>query len=176
VARSIAVFNDVQRRFVRRRRAELELEHGLHQGDEVAPFGQRHQVELGDGVGQRQVGEVEGHHVDRVRDELGCQGPEVGAFEVHDARVLAERPQQLPVPGLDRVDPARAVLEQHAREAAGRRPRVEGHAVVDDDPEGGQGGAELGLTAHGVLAPGQLGHDVGHRLGPPSLGHVRMVA
>jgi hypothetical protein len=56
---------------------------------------------------------------------------EVGAFEVHDAWVLAQRAEQLTVPDVDRIHARGSGFEQRLREAAG------GGAQVDGDTPGG---------------------------------------
>ena len=58
--------------------------------------------------GEREVGEVEGHDVDRVGDEGRVEVGEVGALEHDHPGVLAQAAPELPVPDIDGVDPRRA--------------------------------------------------------------------
>ena len=106
-----------------------------------------HPIELGDRPRQRQVGEVEGHQLDLVGHELAGEVAEVGAFQVHHPRVLAQLAPELPEAGVDRVHPGRAVVEEHGREATGRRAAVERDPPVDGHAEPGDRGLELGGSA-----------------------------
>ena len=84
---------------------------------------------------QCEVRDVDGHHLDRIGDEAGVEGGDVGGLEVDDARILAQRSEQLTEPRVDRVHARGARLEQDPSEATGRRAEVEadppGHAHVE---------------------------------------------
>jgi hypothetical protein len=66
-----------------------------------------------------------------------------GALQVHHAAVGAQRAEQLPVPGVDGVDPPGPGGQQGVGEPAGRRADVERHPAGDRDGEPPQGGGEL---------------------------------
>ena len=57
---------------------------------------------------------------------------DVGLFERDDLRSPAQARVQLPAADIDRIDPLRAALEQHLREAAGRGADVEADAALSD--------------------------------------------
>ena len=71
-----------------------------------------------------EVGEVEGHHVDRSGTRVGSRSAEVGALEHDDPRVLAQAAPELPVRRHRRRRPEAAPrLEQHGGEADPLRRR-----------------------------------------------------
>ena len=84
---------------------------------------------------QRDERDVDDREVARLGDEREIDVADVLALEHDDARVLAERPRELAVADVDRVDPRGAAAEQHVGEAAGRRADVErDHARRDRSP------------------------------------------
>ena len=125
-----------------------------------------HPVELGDRPRQRQVGEVESHQLDLVGHELGREVAEVGAFQVHHPRVLAQLAPELPEAGVDRVHAGRAVVEEHGREATRRGAAVERDPPVDGHAEAGDRGLELGGAAERQFGA----HGDRRRLGDPGAG------
>jgi hypothetical protein len=90
-------------RIVFGRRGQAELELGLYQRNCVCVRRESQRLELRDRVRDGEVGQIEGDDVDRVRHGLDVQLGEVDALEVDHAQVLAQRAEQLPVPGVDRV-------------------------------------------------------------------------
>src|SRR5438132_3700063 len=102
-----------------RRTGERELELRLHQRDQVRMCVEVDPVELRKRVGEREVGEVDGDEVDRLRHEPARQLAEVRALEVHDARIGAQRAEELAVTRVDGVHAGRSPLEQDRGEAAG---------------------------------------------------------
>ena len=108
-----------EQRLVVGRRGEAELELRLDEPNCVCVRGELHGLELRDRVGEGQVRQVERDDLDRVGNRLDVQLGEVDALEVDDARVLAQRAEQLPVSGVDRVYAPCSGLQQHAGEAPG---------------------------------------------------------
>lgn len=140
----------VEQRLVVRRCSKAELELGLYEGHRVCVRGESHRLELRDRVREGQARQVERDDVDRVGNRLDVQLGEVDALEVDDARLLAQRAEQLPVPGVDRVHAPRPGLQQDAGEAARRGPDVERDSAGDGDVEGVERGLELRLAAKGL--------------------------
>ena len=107
--------------------ADLELR--LDQRDDR--LARRRPQQLGDPrqhERQRDERHVDHREVARLGDPREIEVADVLALEHDDARVLAERPRELAVADVDRVDPRRAAAQQHVGEAAGRRADVErGH-------------------------------------------------
>ena len=139
-----------EQRFVVGRRGQAELELGLHEGDRVRVGGESQRLELRDRVRQGQVRQVQRDDLDRIRDDLDVQLGEIDALEVDHARVLAKRAEQLPVPGVDRVHPPRACLQQHPGEAPCRCSDIQGGSAGHDEVEGSERGLELRLAAEGL--------------------------
>jgi hypothetical protein len=90
---------------------------------------QRQRLELGHGLGQRQVREIHRDQADGLGDGVRRQGTQVGALQVDYPGVLAESAAQLPVPGIDGIDPASPGFEQGRGEPTGRCADVGHHAV-----------------------------------------------
>ena len=139
-----------QQGFVVRRRCKAEIELGLYERHRVCVLGELHCLQLRDRVREGQVRQVERDDLDGVGNRLDVQLGEVDPLEVDDARLLAKRPEQLPVPGVDRVHAPRPCLQQHAGEAACRGPGVECDSAGHGDGEGVECGLELRLATKGL--------------------------
>lgn len=120
-----------RQQIVGRQLDDLELELWLDERDELGVGSEREGLELWHRDCERRVRDVDRDELDEIRDELARQRAEVGRLEVCDARILAQRAEQLAVAGVDRVDAARAVLEQNAREAASGGADVDRDAIDD---------------------------------------------
>jgi hypothetical protein len=129
-----------------RPRWQAKLELRLDERDRVRVVGEADVFELGHGVAQREIGEVERYEFDLVRDEFRVQVAKVGAFEVDHSRVLPQRSKKLPVASVDGIDAARAGVEEYACEAADRRADVERDSVADADIESAECRPELRLA------------------------------
>jgi hypothetical protein len=136
-----------EERFVVGRRGEAELELRLHERNCVHVRGQSQRLELRGRVREGQIRQVERDDLDRVGNRLDVQLGEIDALEVDDARILAKRAEQLPVPGVHRVHAPRPGLQQHEGEALGCGPDVECDSAGHDDVEGSECGLELRLAA-----------------------------
>jgi hypothetical protein len=145
------LYGRAEQRFVVGRRSEAELELWLDEGNCVRVRGQSQRLELRDCVREGQVRQVERDDLDRVGNGLAAQLGEIDALEVDHARVPAQRAEQLPVPGVDRVHAPRPGLQQHAGEAACRGPDVECDSAGHGDVEGSEGGLQLRLAAERLI-------------------------
>jgi hypothetical protein len=128
-------------------RCEPELVLGLDQGDEVGITRTRHGLELRRGAGHRQVRQVHRHDLDEVGHHVRPEDAEIRALQRDDARILAQRAQQLAVPCIDGIDARGPGLEQHAGEPARRSAHVEGDAAGDGYRHRAQRVAQLRLAA-----------------------------
>ena len=95
-----------------RRRGKPQLEHRLHERDQLGLSGDRHALELGHGADEREVRDVDRDDLDGLGEERRVELAEVRPLEVDDARVLPERPEELSVAGVDGVDATRSGVEQ----------------------------------------------------------------
>jgi hypothetical protein len=159
-----------EQRFVVGRRGEAELELGLHECNRVCVRGELHCVELRDRVREAQVRQVDGDDIDRIRNDLAVQLGEIDALEVDDAGGLAQRAEQLPVPGVDGVHAPRPCVQQHAGEPSGRGPGIERDSAGHGDVERIERGLQLRLAAERLVSSerdrrartderGSIGHD-----------------
>jgi len=142
-----------ERRGVSGRPGKPELELRLDERDRIGGERDLHAVELWNRGCQAEVRDIEGDDLDDVRDDAGVEVTEVRRFEVDDARVLAERPEQLTVSRIDGVDAACARGEEDAGEAPGCRAHVERDTVADLDSEGGERSKQLRLAAQLLPVP-----------------------
>jgi hypothetical protein len=122
---------------------ESQLVHWFDEGDQVCPTRDTDPLQLRHGLGERQIGDVDGYDADRVDDQAFGQVTEIRRFEIDDARVLPKMPPELPKAGVHRVDAARTGIDQGLGESARRGPDVERDAVADVDCEDAQRGLEL---------------------------------
>ena len=83
------------------------------------------------------------------------QVPGVEVLDDDHARVVAQRPVDLPVADVERDDARGAALQQHVGEAAGRGADVERLAPVDGDAEGVERVRELEPAAADVRMIGR---------------------
>lgn len=120
---------------VRWRRGEPELEHRLDQADQVRVRSDGDAVQLRDGGGQREIGDVDGQDLDGLRYEAAVECGDIGGFKVHHARILAERAEELPEPGVHRIHARGARLEEDSGEATGSRTEVEAGSTRNQDIE-----------------------------------------
>ena len=74
---------------------------------------------------------------------VGGQRPRVRALHRDDARVATQRLGELAATDVESVDAARAALQQHVREAAGRRADVEADAAGGSIPNASSAAASL---------------------------------
>ena len=88
---------------------------GFTERDEVGARRDVDALELGDGAGEGEIGEVEGHDVDRVGYQGHVEVAEIGALEHHHSGVLTQAAPELPVPDVDGVDPRGARSQQRQR-------------------------------------------------------------
>jgi hypothetical protein len=102
-------------------RGGVQLEGRLDQRDELGGWCQEVPVDLADGVGDGEVGQVHRDQVHRFADEVGAELGQVGALQVGDPGVGAQPPAELAGAGIDGVDAGRPGVEQGLGEAAGRR-------------------------------------------------------
>ena len=77
---------------------ERELEHGLHERVQVGAGRELHPLQLWDRTREPEVGEVEGHDVDRVGDEGRVEVGEVGALETTTRGSWRRLPRSCPCP------------------------------------------------------------------------------
>jgi hypothetical protein len=125
----------------------VEFERWLDQRDELCGWCQQLPLDLADGVGDGQVGQVHGDQVRRFGDEVRAELGQVGAFEVDHPRVGAQPAAELAGAGVDRVDADCPGIEQGLGKAAGCRAQVERDSAARVDPEGGQGVGQLDRPA-----------------------------
>src|SRR5215469_11015751 len=89
-----------------------QLVGGLHEGDQPDAGGEQLVVDLGQGIRYRQVGQVHGHHVDRVGDEPAGQLGQVRPLQVDDPGIVSQDAAQLTDSDVHGIDAADAGVEQ----------------------------------------------------------------
>ena len=99
-----------------------------------------------------EVGEVEGHDVDRVGDERGVEVAEVGALQHHDPGVLAQAAPELPVADVDGVDAGGSRREQGGGEAARGGAGVQRVRPSTGTPNAARAASSLALPRSGTAA------------------------
>ncbi len=119
---------------------------------------------------ERDEADVDGDDVGGIAEAGGIELANVGAFERHDLRPVAQARMQLVAADVDRVDPARAARQQHLGEAAGRGADVEADAAGDVEAEPVERMRELDAGARHprerrLGADDRLGGDLRRRLG-----------
>jgi hypothetical protein len=100
-------------------------------------------VDLADGAGDGEVGQVHRDQVHWFGDEVRAELGQVGALQVDDPGVGAQPPAELAGAGIDGVDAGRPSIEQGLGEAAGRGAQVERDSAGGVNPEDGEGAGEL---------------------------------
>ena len=148
---------------IRRTLADLELR--LDQGHDVGPraagSGPQRRGDGSQDEAERDERHVDDGQVDRLADEISGQRPRVRAVVDDDPGIPGDPVRKLASTDVDGVDPGRAALEQHVREAARRRARVETDEPRGVDREGVERGRELVPAATDVgLLGGQLDRQV----------------
>jgi hypothetical protein len=126
------------------REAELELR--LDERDQLGVRRDLDALELRNGRCEREVGDVDRHDLDGLRDERAIESAQIRRLQVDDACVLPQRAEQLAVPCVDGVDAPDAGGEQHAGEPARGGAHVERDAPHDLDVERGERRLELRLA------------------------------
>ena len=115
----------------RRQAGETELELRLHECDRIGPLRDRNSVQLRHCLAQGKIRQVDRHDVDLVRNQGQVELPEVRRLQVDDAGILTQRPEQLPVAGVDGVHAASTREDQDTREASCGRADIERYASPD---------------------------------------------
>ena len=138
----------------------MELERRLDQRDEPCRRGEQPRVDLGDRVGDRQVGQVHRDQVHGLADQVRAQPGQVGVFQVVHPRVSAQPPAELADTGIDGVDTGRPGIQQGLGEAAGRCAQVKRDDTGRVDLERGQ---RVGQLDHPAQPAGLAYPDGGVR-------------
>ena len=116
--------------FADRFRPGLEL--GLNQGDNIGvsaqPFSDSRKDQL-----ERNERNIDDHQTNRLKQRI--QIASVGPFHDDDPFILAELPDQLPLPHVDGIDTGRATLQQDVGEAAGTRADIGRDPIGHIKPE-----------------------------------------
>ena len=119
------------------------LELRLHEWDDRAAAGTEAGGHRPENEPERDERDVDDRDRDRLGQDARSQGPSVHPLHRDDPRIPPERLCQLTAADVDRVDPARAALEEDVREAARRCARVECYPPGRIDPEGVDGRHQL---------------------------------
>ena len=114
------------------RPAPAGLELRLDEGDDLAAPGARVERDRPEDEPERDERDVDDREGDRLREASRPSGPGVRPLHRDDARIAPQRLGELAAAHVESVDPARAALQQHVREAAGRRADVEADAGPPD--------------------------------------------
>jgi hypothetical protein len=96
---------------------------------------------------QRDEADVGGDGSNRLGDRLAGEASRIETLERDDARIGLEAGVQLAMADVGGIDLRRAALEQHLREAAGRRADIQSDAPQRVELEGGQRRRKLLTTA-----------------------------
>jgi len=136
-------------------RRGVQLEGGLDQRDELRARRQEPPVDLADGAGDGEIGQVHRHQFRWLGDETTIEVSQVGPLQIDHLRVRAQAAAQLASARIHRVDTRGARVQQRLGEAARRRAKVERDGSGRADAKGAQGAAELDRAAQwaGTLDP-----------------------
>jgi hypothetical protein len=127
--------------------AGMKLERRLDQRDELGRRGEEPRVDLADGLGYGQVGQVHGDQVHGLADQVRAEPGQVGVLQVDHPGVGPQPPAELAGTGVDGIDAGRPGVQQGLSEAAGRRAQVERDSTRRVDSERGQGVGKLDRPA-----------------------------
>ena len=141
-----------------------DLELRLDQRDDRLAGGRPQQL----GDPRQHERERDERHVDhgeptRFRNLVELEVAHVLAFEHDDARILANRPRELAVADVDRIDLRSAALQQHVGKPAGRRANVESDHATRIDRESVEPFDQLQRAARNVRMIGLEQRELGGR-------------
>jgi hypothetical protein len=133
-------------------RGGVQFEGRLDHRDELRGWRPKPSIDLTDGVGDGEVGQVHGDQFHRFADEIPVELAQVGALQIDHSGVGAQPTAELTRAGVDGVDAGRPSVKEGLGEATGRRPQVEGDDAGRANPEGAQGVGELDRPAQWARA------------------------